>query len=257
MSRYTFAFLVPSIEMDLISILVDDVRNVNRLQESLLLQLVLLPQCVQEVNFKDYDYRAQWLLVLQCTYLQLRWLPPTTTPPRLQFVAVAWDRAPPPSGLLHRPTCWSPHRPMTGPWIFCSTQQLRQRYKDGCPLTTLEFRKDLQGWLDNSHGRGTQNAGNINYPIVRGCLVFCLGFLWLLHLHSRRWVLPSFSSWRLWVVGAGPLLCRFWHHFSSGWRRADTPFSCHPTVSQVSSSSLSTGPEGGMSYENTSSTVRT
>jgi hypothetical protein len=59
MSRYTFAFLVPSIEMDLISILVDDVRNVNRLQESLLLQLVLLPQCVQEVNFKDYDYRAQ------------------------------------------------------------------------------------------------------------------------------------------------------------------------------------------------------
>jgi hypothetical protein len=71
---------------------------------------------------------------LKCTYLQLRWPPPTSTSSRFQFVVVAWARAPPSSGLLHRSECWSPRHPTTSMWTFCSTEHLSQRHKDGRPL---------------------------------------------------------------------------------------------------------------------------
>jgi hypothetical protein len=111
--------------------------------------------------------------------------------------------------------------------------------KIGNPCDYLGDQQNLQSRLDNSHGRGIQNADDIYDSNHRSGLIFSPGLLWLLWHRSRGGVWPATccadSSTTSPVVGGGLIFL----------------LAAAPTVSDISSSPWCTGSEEGISCDNT------
>jgi hypothetical protein len=87
----------------------------------------------------------------------------------------------------------------------------------------------LQAGPDNSHGRSTKYAGDINEPGFRGRLLFSLSCYWSSDSSSRGRLWPAFFCRHLWLSSTRRLLCHLRHSlfYGGGWTEAPLSQSAH------------------------------